>query len=112
LCDQFGYSVSISGNAIVVVARNEGHTGAPSCSPDDGHGKAYVFEKPGSDWLNVTELLQLTALGALGTGSWATTLAPGARSKVGSLLLSDLREFDVVDVYATVAAEEADEAVD
>ena len=39
-------------------------------------------------------------------GSWVTTLAPGARTKVGSLLLSNLQEFEVVDVYATVAAEE------
>jgi hypothetical protein len=40
-------------------------------------------------------------------GSWVTTLTPGARTRVGSLLLSDLQEFEVVDVYATVAAEES-----
>jgi hypothetical protein len=39
-------------------------------------------------------------------GSWVTTLTPGERTKVGSLLFSDLQEFELVDVYATVTAEE------
>ncbi len=35
-------------------------------------------------------------------GSWATILDVGARTKVGTMLLSDLQEFEVVDIYATV----------
>lgn len=38
-------------------------------------------------------------------GSWVTTLSPGTRTKVGSMLLSNLQEFEVVDVYVTVAVE-------
>ncbi len=45
-------------------------------------------------------------------GSWVTTLTVGARTKVGSMLLSNLQDFEVVDIYATVAAEESVARVD
>jgi hypothetical protein len=35
-------------------------------------------------------------------GSWVTILDVGARTKVGTMLLSDLQEFEVVNIYATV----------
>ncbi len=35
-------------------------------------------------------------------GSWVTVLEAGTRAKVGSMLLSDLQEFEVVDIHATV----------
>ena len=35
-------------------------------------------------------------------GSWVTILDVGARTKVGTMLLSGLQEFEVVDIYATV----------
>jgi hypothetical protein len=35
-------------------------------------------------------------------GSWVTILEVGTRTKVGSMLLSDLQAFEVVDIYATV----------
>src|SRR4029077_13744406 len=56
-CDQFGASVSISGNTIVV--------GAPQnydvCAPN-GAGAAYVFVEPAAGWSGtLTEPAKLTA---------------------------------------------------
>ncbi len=48
--DYFGLSVSISGNAIVVGAPKDGDNGNDS-------GSAYVFEKNGSEWVEVAKLL-------------------------------------------------------
>ncbi len=52
--DNFGYSVSISGNTIIV--------GTPK---DDGSktnsGSAYIFEKPSGGWTDATETAKLTA---------------------------------------------------
>jgi uncharacterized protein (DUF2345 family) len=49
--DTFGSSVSISGNTVVV--------GSPNS--DNFRGAAYVFEKPGSGWANMTQTAKLTA---------------------------------------------------
>ena len=56
--DNFGCSVSISGNNIVV----------GTCFDDDNginSGSAYVFEKPISGWINMTETAKLTASDAV-----------------------------------------------
>jgi hypothetical protein len=53
--DKFGFSVSISGNTIVV--------GSPvsTIGPNFGQGAAYVFVKPPTGWVNATETAKLTA---------------------------------------------------
>jgi FG-GAP repeat len=51
--DQFGYSVAISGNTVVV--------GAPGTSGGLENGTVYVFEKPTSGWANMTQTAELTA---------------------------------------------------
>ena len=53
--DYFGYSVSISGNTVVV--------GAPGATvgANSGQGAAYVFTEPGSGWANMTQTAKLTA---------------------------------------------------
>jgi hypothetical protein len=53
--DNFGSSVSISGDVVVV--------GAPSADPGgtDDAGAAYVFVKPGSGWVGAFETAKLTA---------------------------------------------------
>ena len=52
--DDFGYSVAISGNTMVV--------GAPYArSEQRGQGAAYVFTEPGSGWANLTQTAKLTA---------------------------------------------------
>ena len=53
--DDFGYSVSISGNTVVV--------GAPyaTVGGNSDQGAAYVFTEPGSGWANMTQTAKLTA---------------------------------------------------
>jgi len=53
--DQFGISVAISGNTIVVGAENA------TVGANASQGKAYVFVKPASGWANMTETATLTA---------------------------------------------------
>lgn len=52
--DNFGWSVSISGDAAVIGARDDDANGIFS-------GSAYVFEKPPGGWVNMTETAKLTA---------------------------------------------------
>jgi len=56
--DFFGVSVSVSGDRVVVGALEEAYPLLPK-----GNGAAYVFEKPGSEWVDDTETLKLTAYG-------------------------------------------------
>jgi hypothetical protein len=49
--DELGYSVSISGNTIVV--------GAPGCNTFQG--AAYIFVKPAGGWADTTQIAKLTA---------------------------------------------------
>ena len=53
--DEFGSSVSISGNTVVV--------GAPDATVGGNtqQGAAYVFTEPGSGWANMTQTAKLTA---------------------------------------------------
>ncbi len=53
--DEFGSSVSISGNTLIVGAPEDG------CSCNAGPGAAYVFVEPSSGWANATETARLTA---------------------------------------------------
>jgi len=53
--DDFGESVSISGNTVVVGATQENDTGGA------GPGAAYVFTEPASGWATMTQTAKLTA---------------------------------------------------
>ena len=53
--DDFGYSVSISGNTVVVGASRA------TVGGNSGQGAAYVFTEPGSGWANMTQTAKLTA---------------------------------------------------
>ena len=68
--DDFGTSVSISGNTVVV--------GAPDATvgANSGQGAAYVFTEPGSGWANTTQTAKLTA----SDGASATASATRLRS--------------------------------
>jgi hypothetical protein len=52
--DHFGYSVSMSGDYAIVGAYGDDDNGTES-------GSAYLFEKPGTGWSNMTETAKLTA---------------------------------------------------
>ncbi len=84
--DNFGNSVSISGNTVVVGAWNAA-VGANTIQ-----GVAYVFSKPSSGWANMTQTAKLTASGGAANDNFGTAVsisgntvvvgAPGA--KVGA----------------------------
>jgi hypothetical protein len=83
--DLLGFSVSISGNTVVV--------GAPEASPEFvNQGSVYVFVKPASGWANMTQTAELTASDGmtgdmLGTGvsiSGNTVVAGAFLASVGN----------------------------
>ena len=63
--DQFGESVSLSGDTAVVGARNGDGTNADQ-------GAAYVFVKPGGGWVNGTQTAKLTASDGVTGDSFGT----------------------------------------
>jgi hypothetical protein len=72
--DQFGLSVAIDGNLIVVGA------------PGEGDGEAFVYEKPGDQWANATEDAILTPSDGTGLDDhfgWSVDVS-GNRVAVGA----------------------------
>ncbi len=63
--DNFGYSVAINGNTIVV--------GAPGHNA--GVGAAYIFVKPASGWTNMTQTAELTSSDMTANGEFGTSVA-------------------------------------
>ena len=53
--DEFGASITISGNTVIVGAAEDG------CSCNAGPGAAYVFVEPQTGWSNMTQTAKLTA---------------------------------------------------
>ena len=59
--DEFGISVAVHGETVIVGAHLDDHTDGDG-DTDDDEGAAYVFTKPGSgDWADATETAKLTA---------------------------------------------------
>jgi hypothetical protein len=63
--DVFGYSVSISGDTIVVGAQGV----------NTSQGKAYVFVKPPTGWVDMTETAQITASDGRGNDQFGISVA-------------------------------------
>ena len=61
--DEFGYSVAVNGETVVVGAHLDDHTDGDG-DTDDDEGAAYVFTKPPSGWADMTQTAKLTAFGA------------------------------------------------
>ena len=66
--DEFGYSVSVAGDTIVVGAYRDDHRrvgqdddGYTTISTDVDSGSAYVFVRPATGWSSATETAKLTA---------------------------------------------------
>jgi hypothetical protein len=79
--DRFGCSVAVSGNTVVIGA----------CQDDSSRGSAYVFEKPGSGWADMTQTAKLTASGGVANDGFGysvaisgDTIVVGARGDDGS----------------------------
>jgi parallel beta-helix repeat protein len=78
--DQFGHSVSISGDTIVVGALGD----------DSSRGAAYVFVKPGVSWTNATETAKLTASDRAATDLLGASVAISGDTVVaGAPLVTD-----------------------
>ena len=83
--DQFGYSVAVDGNTVVVGAR--WHNGRK--------GAAYVFTKPATDvWadINITTAAKLTALGGIGFDYFGHSVAVDGETVVVGAILHDFDE--------------------
>ena len=77
--DYLGDSVSISGDTVVVGARNA------TVGGNSGQGAAYVFTEPDSGWVNVTETAKLTASdGAAGDNFGDSVSIDGSTLVVGA----------------------------
>jgi hypothetical protein len=75
--DSFGYSVAISGNTAVIGALNQNF---------GGNGAAYVFVKPVTGWINMTQTAELTASDGQTVDyfGWAVSIS-GNTAVVGSV---------------------------
>ena len=68
--DEFGYSVAVDGDTIVVGAhQNDADTN------NNDEGAAYVFTKPDSGWADMTQTAKLTAFGAAAGDEFGISVA-------------------------------------
>ena len=70
--DEFGYSVAVDGDTIVVGAHLDDHTDGDI---DDDEGAAYVFTKPANGWADMTQTAKLTAFGAAAGDEFGISVA-------------------------------------
>ena len=76
---QFGYSVSIDGNTVVIGAPNAAITS------NKNQGAVYIFTKPSSGWKNMTETAKLTSPGGRAGDNYGTSCAiSGASAAIGA----------------------------
>ena len=72
--DQFGYSVAVNGETVVVGAHLDDHTDGDG-DTDDDEGAAYVFTKPFTGWADMTQTAKLTAFGAAASDEFGISVA-------------------------------------
>ena len=72
--DEFGYSVAVSGETVVVGAHLDDHTDSDG-DTDDDEGAAYVFTKPFTGWADMTQTAKLTAFGAEASDEFGISVA-------------------------------------
>ena len=83
LDDEFGLSIAIDGDTIVVGARQDREsgtcTGEEDADPSSGHqpgpGAVYVFTKPPGGWVNANETAKLLAPGSSLSDSFGNSVA-------------------------------------
>ena len=72
--DEFGYSVAVNGETVVVGAHLDDHTDGDG-DTDDDEGAAYVFTKPFTGWADMTQTAKLTAFGAAASDEFGISVA-------------------------------------
>ena len=70
--DEFGYSVAVDGDTIVVGAHQND---ADTNNNNNDEGAAYVFTKPPSGWADMTQTAKLTAFGAAAGDEFGISVA-------------------------------------
>ena len=70
--DEFGYSVAVDGETVVVGAHLDDHTDGDT---DDDEGAVYVFTKPFTGWADMTQTAKLTAFGAAASDEFGISVA-------------------------------------
>ena len=72
--DEFGYSVAVDGDTIVVGAHLDDGTDSGGNAITDS-GSAYVFTKPASGWADMTQTAKLTAFGVAAGDEFGISVA-------------------------------------
>ena len=76
--DGLGYSISVSGDTVIVGARG-----------DDPGGSAYLFEKPATGWENMTETAKLAASDATWDDDFGNSVSISGDTVVAAAFLDD-----------------------
>ena len=79
--DEFGYSVAVNGETVVVGAHLDDHTDGDG-DTDDDEGAAYVFTKPYTGWADMTQTAKLTAFGAAAGDEFGYSVAVNGETVV------------------------------
>ncbi|MGO9114013.1 MAG: putative Ig domain-containing protein [Thermoguttaceae bacterium] len=98
----FGDSVAISGNTVVVGTPYSLVVGSPNFSPNptQGPGAAYVFTAPGSGWANMTQTAKLTASDGTASDYFGNSVAiDGDTVVVGAPYSADGGNYDSGAAY-------------
>ena len=91
--DEFGYSVAVDGDTIVVGAHLDDHTDGDG-DTDDDEGAAYVFTKPANGWADMTQTAKLTAFGAAASDEFGISVAVDGDTIVVGAHLDDHTDGD------------------
>ena len=92
--DEFGISVAVHGETVVVGAHLDDHTDGDG-DTDDDEGAAYVFTKPGSGgWADATETAKLTAFGTAESDEFGISVAVHGETVVVGAHLDDHTDGD------------------
>ena len=90
--DQFGRSVAVDGDTVVVAAHGDDDNGADA-------GSAYVFTKPNTGWADATETAKLTASDGAGGDYFGISIAVDGDTVVVGAYLDDTSSADTGSAY-------------
>ena len=85
--DQFGHSVAVAGNTVVVGAHQDDHTVGSSTTSNVG--SAYVFTEPGTGWLATSTAAKLTKSGGMAHDRFGQSVAVHGTTVVVGAHLDD-----------------------
>ena len=87
--DYFGRSVAISGDTVIVGASGD------NCAAGDYCGSAYIFEKPASGWIDVTQSSKLTASDSADEDNFGSSVAISSNTVVVGASMDDCADSSI-----------------